>query len=291
MCRSPTRCSRRRWSTTADHVSGRPLRSQYRRRLVHGGARDVRPDAAASTTSATRSPTSGRRCSSSCGPSRAKRDFHGRYFDMPAGFMEPKPLQKPYPVIMNAGTSPAGRAFAAKHSDLIFAGLTNSRDGAASRSPRSSGSRGSASGARSASSAAATSSAATREQEAAGYYDHVHRAGRRLRRRRERHRDQQAPLAEHRLDGSTSASCSRAWSRASGASRWSARLTRSPQQMLDLHAAGADGIAISFVDYDEGLEQTGDADACPAWSRPAPAGRCRCPLSGAPRQRVSRSSR
>src|ERR1039458_5039530 len=39
--------------------------------------------------------------------------------------MEPKPLQKPYPVIMNAGTSPAGRTFAAKHSDLIFAGLTN----------------------------------------------------------------------------------------------------------------------------------------------------------------------
>src|SRR5438309_12002141 len=26
---------------------------------------------------------------------------------------------------MNAGTSPAGRSFAAKHSDVIFAGLTN----------------------------------------------------------------------------------------------------------------------------------------------------------------------
>ena len=25
--------------------------------------------------------------------------------------------------------------------------------------------------------------------------------------------------------------------------------------MLDLHAAGADGIAISFVNFDEGLEQ------------------------------------
>src|ERR1700726_752449 len=54
-----------------------------------------------------------------------ERDFHGRYFDVPAGFLEPKPLQKPYPVIMNAGTSPAGRMFAAKHSDLIFAGLQN----------------------------------------------------------------------------------------------------------------------------------------------------------------------
>lgn len=52
-------------------------------------------------------------------------DYHGRYFDIPRGFSEPKPLQDPYPVVMNAGTSPAGRQFAARHSDLIFAGLTN----------------------------------------------------------------------------------------------------------------------------------------------------------------------
>jgi dimethylsulfone monooxygenase len=51
-------------------------------------------------------------------------DFRGRWFDVRAGFSEPKPVQKPYPVVMNAGTSPAGRAFAARHSDLIFAGLT-----------------------------------------------------------------------------------------------------------------------------------------------------------------------
>lgn len=51
-------------------------------------------------------------------------DFHGRFFDIPRGFSEPKPLQDPYPVIMNAGTSPAGRAFAARHSDVIFVSLT-----------------------------------------------------------------------------------------------------------------------------------------------------------------------
>jgi dimethylsulfone monooxygenase len=55
---------------------------------------------------------------------QGERDYHGRYFDVPQGFSEPKPLQQPYPVIMNAGTSPAGREFAARHSDLIFAGLT-----------------------------------------------------------------------------------------------------------------------------------------------------------------------
>jgi alkanesulfonate monooxygenase SsuD/methylene tetrahydromethanopterin reductase-like flavin-dependent oxidoreductase (luciferase family) len=53
-----------------------------------------------------------------------EQDFHGRHFDVPRAFSEPKPVQKPHPVIMNAGTSPAGRAFAARHSDLIFAGLT-----------------------------------------------------------------------------------------------------------------------------------------------------------------------
>jgi alkanesulfonate monooxygenase SsuD/methylene tetrahydromethanopterin reductase-like flavin-dependent oxidoreductase (luciferase family) len=58
-------------------------------------------------------------------------DFHGRWFDVPRGFSEPKPLQKPYPVIMNAGTSPAGREFAARHSDLIFAGLTTLETAAA----------------------------------------------------------------------------------------------------------------------------------------------------------------
>jgi len=51
--------------------------------------------------------------------------YDGRFYKVPGGFSEPKPLQKPYPVIMNAGTSGAGREFAAKHSDLIFAGLTN----------------------------------------------------------------------------------------------------------------------------------------------------------------------
>jgi alkanesulfonate monooxygenase SsuD/methylene tetrahydromethanopterin reductase-like flavin-dependent oxidoreductase (luciferase family) len=51
--------------------------------------------------------------------------FHGRHFDIDRACSDPKPRQHPYPVIMNAGTSPAGREFAARHSDLIYAGLTN----------------------------------------------------------------------------------------------------------------------------------------------------------------------
>lgn len=51
--------------------------------------------------------------------------FRGRHFDIERVCSDPKPRQHPYPVIMNAGTSPAGREFAARHSDLIYAGLTN----------------------------------------------------------------------------------------------------------------------------------------------------------------------
>lgn len=52
-------------------------------------------------------------------------DFDGSFFKAPGAFSEPKPLQKPYPVIMSAGISPAGRNFAAKHADMIFAAIEN----------------------------------------------------------------------------------------------------------------------------------------------------------------------
>jgi len=46
--------------------------------------------------------------------------FHGRYFDAPHFYAEPKPVQRPLPPIMSAGVSPAGRRFAAKHADMNF---------------------------------------------------------------------------------------------------------------------------------------------------------------------------
>jgi alkanesulfonate monooxygenase SsuD/methylene tetrahydromethanopterin reductase-like flavin-dependent oxidoreductase (luciferase family) len=52
-------------------------------------------------------------------------DFRGRFFDSPGAFSEPKPLQTPHPVIMSAGISPAGRNFAAKHADLVFAAIVD----------------------------------------------------------------------------------------------------------------------------------------------------------------------
>jgi alkanesulfonate monooxygenase SsuD/methylene tetrahydromethanopterin reductase-like flavin-dependent oxidoreductase (luciferase family) len=48
-------------------------------------------------------------------------DFSGDFFKVPGAYSEPKPVQRPWPLIMSAGNSPAGRDFAARHADLNFA--------------------------------------------------------------------------------------------------------------------------------------------------------------------------
>ncbi|MFZ0042431.1 MAG: LLM class flavin-dependent oxidoreductase [Solirubrobacteraceae bacterium] len=52
-------------------------------------------------------------------------DFHGEFFDVVNAFSEPKPLQAPGPPMMSAGISPAGQDFAARHCDMIFAAVEN----------------------------------------------------------------------------------------------------------------------------------------------------------------------
>lgn len=47
-------------------------------------------------------------------------DFEGQYYTIKGGISLPKPIQKPFPPIMNAGGSDRGRAFAAKYSDMAF---------------------------------------------------------------------------------------------------------------------------------------------------------------------------
>lgn len=54
-------------------------------------------------------------------------DFDGRYFTLHNAVCQPKPIQKPYPLLMNAGLSAEGRDFATRHCDIAF--LTgNERD-------------------------------------------------------------------------------------------------------------------------------------------------------------------
>ncbi len=50
-------------------------------------------------------------------------DFEGKFYNVKGAIMAPKPLQKPYPVIMSAGVSPKGRQFAAHHADVNFVNL------------------------------------------------------------------------------------------------------------------------------------------------------------------------
>jgi alkanesulfonate monooxygenase SsuD/methylene tetrahydromethanopterin reductase-like flavin-dependent oxidoreductase (luciferase family) len=47
-------------------------------------------------------------------------DYDGPYFEVPGAYSEPKPVQRPAPIIMSAGNSPRGLSFAAKHADLNF---------------------------------------------------------------------------------------------------------------------------------------------------------------------------
>jgi len=47
-------------------------------------------------------------------------DHEGKYYNIRKGWAQPKPIQKPYPVIMNAGGSERGRHYAAKNCDVAF---------------------------------------------------------------------------------------------------------------------------------------------------------------------------
>lgn len=52
-------------------------------------------------------------------------DFTGKFFQSKRAWSQPKPLQKPYPPIMNAGGSDAGQRFAATVADMNFVILRN----------------------------------------------------------------------------------------------------------------------------------------------------------------------
>jgi dimethylsulfone monooxygenase len=47
----------------------------------------------------------------------------GKFYKIVKGDLQPKPIQKPFPPVMNAGGSERGRHFAAKHCDLVFTAL------------------------------------------------------------------------------------------------------------------------------------------------------------------------
>jgi dimethylsulfone monooxygenase len=50
-------------------------------------------------------------------------DHEGKYYKIVKGYLQPKPIQQPFPAIMNAGGSERGRHFAGKYCDLVFTAL------------------------------------------------------------------------------------------------------------------------------------------------------------------------
>src|SRR5580692_9187883 len=47
-------------------------------------------------------------------------DLEGRFYKIKRGYLEPKPIQKPFPPVMNAGGSDKGQHFAAKYCDMVY---------------------------------------------------------------------------------------------------------------------------------------------------------------------------
>jgi dimethylsulfone monooxygenase len=183
-----------------------------------------------------------------------ERDFRGSYFDIPRGVSDPKPVQKPYPVIMNAGTSPAGREFAARHSDLICAGLA-SLDTAEQQIAEIKALARERHGREIRVFVRGHLVCRETEAEANAQYDLVHRsladvAGAREVVRVNMADSQSADWSSVRMQRIVEGMI--AGLRALPLVGTADQIT---QTILDLHAAGLDGLALSWPDYGEGLAQ------------------------------------
>jgi alkanesulfonate monooxygenase SsuD/methylene tetrahydromethanopterin reductase-like flavin-dependent oxidoreductase (luciferase family) len=53
-------------------------------------------------------------------------DYEGKFLHVKKGFAQPKPVQRPFPPLMNAGSSGKGREFAAKYADMVFVSVSTS---------------------------------------------------------------------------------------------------------------------------------------------------------------------
>lgn len=52
-------------------------------------------------------------------------DFAGKFFNLEGAQSFPKPVQSPGPMVMSAGSSPAGQQFAFKHANILFAAISS----------------------------------------------------------------------------------------------------------------------------------------------------------------------
>jgi dimethylsulfone monooxygenase len=177
-------------------------------------------------------------------------DYKGEFLTINQGFADPKPYQKPRPVLISAGSSPKGREFAAKYCDINFSVVENIEKGTAwvkhmkelawSKSRREIGTF-------------TYSYAVVRdtEKEAREYYNYyVNEKG-----------DWEAADAVCKIYGMESGSYSREYFdqfRAAFIAGWGGYpLIGTPEQVTDqllkLSGTGIDGTLISMVDYNQEL--------------------------------------
>jgi alkanesulfonate monooxygenase SsuD/methylene tetrahydromethanopterin reductase-like flavin-dependent oxidoreductase (luciferase family) len=52
----------------------------------------------------------------------------GKYYSIKDGYLSPKPIQQPGPILLNAGNSEDGREFSAKEMDFNFITITTADD-------------------------------------------------------------------------------------------------------------------------------------------------------------------
>lgn len=181
-------------------------------------------------------------------------DYTGEYIQAFDAFSDPHPLQDPYPVLMNAGTSGAGRAFASQHSDLIFASLQDPETATRQIAEIKQQAR-ETHGREVRVFGRAHIVCRPTEKEAQEYFRWVHRD----------HADVAA--IERLFETSTANSNSletrpeEQWQKIErlAAGRGALTMIGTPEQivtsMTDLTNAGLDGLALSWVNYDEGLQQ------------------------------------
>lgn len=181
-------------------------------------------------------------------------DFDGRFFQAPGAYSNPKPLQKPGPVIMSAGISPAGRDFASRHADMIFAAISNPtktgetvrdiKEGARAKYGRELKVFG-----------VGHITCRDTEEEAQAYYDHViHDRG-----DWEAAKATVSKLMQHSQTVDYESAETRALMEGAIRAFFAHPLTGTPEQIADaikeMADAGLEGMAITFNDYDDGLER------------------------------------
>ena len=178
-------------------------------------------------------------------------DFDGTHLRGRRVLSEPKPLQRPGPVVMNAGFSPSGQDFAAQNADIIFALLPSIERTASVVDGLKSLARTSYGRDLRVFAAAHVVCAETDELAQAAYERMVHEHG-----------DWEAARTAMRLliPNSQSVDFDADGIGASAiAGFFALPLVGSPETvvaaMTAMADAGLDGLALSWLDYDEGLEQ------------------------------------